>query len=125
MENDRLIKVTRYMSGKSICDYFDGAVAYITIKAHTTFESIAGTKEETRNIKLTQRDVADFYVKCPNKECTEVYIDLRSIVGAMVAKRQVTSSGVTTCCGRIAPDHPNQSCDSRTEYDIEIRYTQH
>ena len=112
------------MSGKTVRDYFDGWVESITIKVHTSFASIAGTKEQDYGFKKTKGDVADFYISCPNKECTQSFIDLRNIVGAMVAKKETNLSGETTCCGRIAPDHPNQNCDARIEYSIHIQYTQ-
>lgn len=122
--NDRYKRIIRYMSGTQIEDYYKGKVESIIIKLHVTYSSFAGTKESNYGFKRTKRDVADFFISCPNPECTEGYIDLRNHVDDAIRNQLTSAHGVTTCCGKTAPDHPNQNCESQVEYSIEVQYTQ-
>lgn len=122
--NDKYKRVTRYMSGMSIADYYKGKVEQISIKYNTTFVSFAGKSEKEGCLTIKKIEAADFYLPCPNEECTEGYIDLRHIVSNVVSKNLTAYSGETTCCGKTASDHPNQKCDVRVEYWIEVQYTQ-
>lgn len=122
--NDKYKRVTRYMSGMSIADYYKGKVEQISIKHKTTFIWFAGKSEKEGCFTIKKTEAADFYLSCPNEECTEGYIDLRHIVNEVVSKGLTAYSGETTCCGKTAPDHPHQKCDVRVEYWIEVQYTQ-
>ena len=124
MSEDKYKRITRYLSGMQIEDYYKGKVESIVIRLHETYKSFAGVKKSTYGFKRTKRDAADFFISCPNPECTEGYIDLRHKVDEIIFNKQTSGSGVTTCCGKTAPDHPNQSCDVRVEYSIEVQYTQ-
>lgn len=122
--NDKYKRITRYMSGLTISEYYSNKIESITIKYKTTFIWFAGKEEEEGLLLRKKAEVADFYLKCPNEECTEGYIDMRVHVNDAIRKHLTSVCGVTTCCGKTAPDHPHQSCDVRVEYLIEVQYTQ-
>lgn len=123
MEKERLIKVTRYMSGMSIADYYKGKVKQISIKYNTTFIWFAGIKEESHSFTKNKTDAADFYIDCPNLECTESYFDLRDEVNSLYRSKGETTKGEKVCKGKVAPDHPNQRCETTMTYEIEITYS--
>lgn len=121
--NDRFIKVTRYMCGKTVDTYFAGKVESIEIKIKTTYKSFTGIREESWNLKRRKDEVADFYTDCPNHECTEGYIDFRDEVNNLYRSMGEITKGEKVCKGKVAPDHPNQRCDTTIEYEIKITYS--
>ncbi len=124
METKEYMRVQKHMSGMTISEYYQDKVKQISIKHKTTFIWFAGKEEKEGQLTRKKAEAADFYLKCPNEECTEGYIDLRCDVDDVVRKQLTSAHGVTTCCGKTAPDHPHQSCDVRVEYWIEVQYTQ-
>lgn len=121
--NERFIKVTRYMCGKTVEMYFAGKVESIDIKIKTTYKSFAGIREESWNLKRRKDEVADFYIDCPNLECTESYFDLRDEVNNLCRNKGEIAKGEKACKGKVAPDHPNQRCDTTISYEIRITYS--
>lgn len=121
--NDRYIKAARYMCGKAIDTYFAGTVESIEFKLKTIHKSFAGVREETCGFTRKKTDVADFYIDCPNHECTEGYVDFRDEVNSLYRSKGEIAKGEKACKGKVAPDHPNQRCDTTMEYEIEITYS--
>lgn len=104
--------------------YFQGKVDRIEVEYKILYRSFAGVVNKEGSFTKNKEDVANFYIECPNPECTSGYIDLRTEVLNAVEEWETMVSGVTTCCGKTAPDHPNQKCDVQIEYSIQIQYSQ-
>lgn len=104
--------------------YFQGKVESILVEYKILYRSFAGVVNKEGAFRKNKEDVANFYIECPNPECTSGYIDLRTEVLNAVEEWETMVSGVTTCCGKTAPDHPNQKCDVQIEYSIQIQYSQ-
>lgn len=104
--------------------YFQGKVDRIEVEYKILYRSFAGAVNKEGSFTKNKEDVANFYIECPNPECTSGYIDLRTEVLNAVEEWETMVSGVTTCCGKTAPDHPNQKCDVQIEYSIQIQYSQ-
>lgn len=122
--NNRFIKVTRYMCGKTIEVYFSGKVERVELKIKTTYRSFAGEAEEMYEFRRNKRDFADFYIECPNLECTEGYIDLRDEVNTLFKSREEFLQGEKCCNGKAAPDHLNQRCGAAVFFEIKIIYAE-
>lgn len=103
--------------------YFQGKVERIEVEYKIRYRSFAGVINKEGAFTKNKEDVANFYIECPNPECTSGYIDLRTEVLNAVEEWETMASGVTTCCGKTAPDHPNQKCDVQIEYSIQIQYS--
>lgn len=103
--------------------YFQGKVERIEVEYKIRYRSFAGVVNKEGAFVKNKEDVANFYIECPNPECTSGYIDLRTEVLNAVEEWETMASGVTTCCGKTAPDHPNQKCDVQIEYSIQIQYS--
>lgn len=104
--------------------YFQGKVEKVEIRCKETYRSFAGVQTNNYTLVIDESDKADFYLECPNPECTSGYIDLRGEVISAVREWKDTSSGEKKCSGKTAPDHPNQCCDVKVEYEILIQYAE-
>lgn len=102
--------------------YFEGKVEKIEIRYKETYRSFAGVQTKDYTLIKDKSDKANFYIECPNPECTSGYIDLRGEVISAIREWKDTVSGEKKCSGRTAPDHPNQCCDVKVEYEISILY---
>ena len=100
------------MSNRSLAEYYNNKVEEITIKYKITLVWFHIKKIDEGVLCIKKAEAADFYLKCPNEECTEGYIDLRNHVDDAIRNQLTSAHGVTTCCGKTAPDHPNQNCES-------------
>lgn len=116
--------LSRLMSGKNIKEYFKGKIEKVVIEYTTTYSSFAGVLQSTNKLTKMSDSEADFFIICPNPECTVEYIDLRPAVDLLSARNEVSCTGETRCSGKTAPDHPNQDCDVKVEYTISLQYAQ-
>ena len=112
------------MCGKSIEDYFSGKVKSVEVKGRTVYRSFAGNNEQSFAFKRSGRDIADFYIECPNIECTEMFFDLRQETDSLFRERAEATQGEIACKGKVASDHPNQRCDTTLYYEIKIIYSE-
>lgn len=109
-------------SMQTIKMYFGGKVEKIEIRYKETYRSFAGVENNNYTLVKDKSDLANFYIECPNPECTSGYIDLRGEVASAVREWKDTIRGEKKCSGKTAPDHPNQCCDVKVEYEILILY---
>lgn len=109
-------------SMQTIKMYFGGKVEKIEIRYKEIYKSFAGVETNNYTLVKDKSDLANFYIECPNPECTSGYIDLRGEVASAVREWKDTIRGEKKCSGKTAPDHPNQCCDVKVEYEILILY---
>lgn len=110
------------LSHESLQMYFQGKVERIVVEYKILYRSCADLEKKQGAFTKHKEDVANFYIECPNPKCTSGYIDLRGEILHAVKEWETSASGVITCCGKTAPDHPNQDCDVKIEYEILIQY---
>lgn len=114
----------RKLTNKTLKEAFEGKVVEVVLDYRLIYKSFAGEDIMSRREIITENMPANFFFECPNPECTEKYIYITDEVRDAISRHDTTFSCVTTCCGKTAPDHPNQRCDVRVEYEVTVRYTQ-
>lgn len=113
----------RCLSRKTIADYFSDKVESVEIEYTETYVCFAGRSVKSYKLMKSRSSDADFYIECPNWECTVGVIDLRSEVDELYREKREYCKGEKKCKGKVAPDHPNQRCDTTISYEIRITYS--
>lgn len=96
-------------------------VEKITIKYEQEYLSAFGKFREESSHEYQKNFVAEFNIKCINRDCTNKWFDLYPEVSYMIAHNEKFSSGSLKCVGNEANDH-NNKCPCVLNYTIQIEY---
>lgn len=96
-------------------------VLSIKIEYKAVYTCAFGIYENKGSIEEKPTYTANFYIDCPNDDCTCGYFDLYPQVANAIAAKSDKVSGVLYCKGEEAKGHSN-NCDTKLEYTIAVEY---
>ena len=97
-------------------------VKEIKIEYIAEHNSAFGKKVVENIIIRTPQSKDNFFIDCPNRECTSIGFDLKNEIRRIVSEHKVEGNGTLLCSGSEAPDHLYQSCDSILKYKVIVEY---
>lgn len=97
-------------------------VKKIKIEYIAEHNSAFGRNEVENSITRTPQSKDNYFIDCPNRECTSIGFDLKNEIRRIVSEHKVEEEGTLFCLGSEAPDHLYQSCGSTLKYKIIVEY---
>lgn len=97
-------------------------VKEIKIEYIAEHNSAFGKKVVENIIIRTSQSKDNYFIDCPNRECTSIGFDLKNEIRRVVSEHKVEEEGTLYCSGSEAPDHLYQSCGSTLKYKIIVEY---
>lgn len=98
------------------------SVKEIKIEYIAEHNSAFGKKVVENIITRTPQSKDNYFIDCPNRECTSIGFDLKNEIRRIVSEHKVEEEGTLFCSGSEAPDHLYQSCGSTLKYKIIVEY---
>ena len=122
-ENERQKQHLRSLLHNGIlCEEFLPDIEKIEIHHYREHNSFAGSSQKEGVWTVTPRSEYYFVLDCLNRECTSIGFDLKGTIISAVRSHQDEVKGEMRCEGQEAPDHPEQSCDGKLKYTINVFY---
>lgn len=97
-------------------------VKEIKIEYIAEHNSAFGKKVVENTIIRTPQSKDNYFIDCPNRECTSIGFDLKNEIRRIVSEHKVEEEGTLYCSVSEAPDHLYQSCGSTLKYKIIVEY---
>ena len=98
------------------------SVKEIKIEYTVEHNSAFGRNEVENTIIRTPQSKDNFFIDCPNRECTSIGFDLKNEIRRIVSEHKVEENGTLLCSGSEAPDHLYQRCGSILKYKVIVEY---
>lgn len=98
------------------------SVKEIKIEYTVEYKSAFGRNEVENSITRAPQSKDNYFIDCPNRECTSIGFDLKNEIRRVVSEHKVEEEGTLLCSGSEAPDHLYQRCGSILKYKVIVEY---